>query len=139
DLDVFGVAAAGRHLRLELGIVALGDGDVRVDDEDQLAPLRPETFAATALARLDDDGTALRRAWHGERPARAKKTTLVIEATDLLRPGEKARRLVLHDGVVFPAIPMAEHYLHEFVGAIVAQVMLDHLLAAHVLDFAIVD
>jgi hypothetical protein len=60
DLDVFGVAAAGRHLRLELGIVALGRCDVRVDDEDQFAPLRPETFAATALARLDDDGTALR-------------------------------------------------------------------------------
>ena len=58
---------------------------------------------------------------------------------DLLRLGEQARRLVLHDGVVFPAIPMAEHHLHEFVGAIVAQVMLDHLLAAHVLSFAIVE
>src|SRR5215831_2409690 len=98
----------------------------------------PETVSPDAPAPLGDDGAALRRAWHGERPARAEKTTLVIEAMDLLRPGEQACRLVLHDGVVFPAVPMAEHHLHEFVGAIVAQVMLDHLLAAHILSFAIV-
>src|SRR5215813_430839 len=63
------LAAATGHLRLESRIVALADRNVRVDDEDHLAPLRPEALAATALPRLDDDRTALRGARHGERPA----------------------------------------------------------------------
>ena len=69
DLDLLGVAAAAGHLRLKSRVVALADGNVRVDDEDQLAPLRPEALATTALAGLDDDRTPLRGARHGERPA----------------------------------------------------------------------
>ena len=34
---------------------------------------------------------------------------------------------------------MAEHDLHELVGPVVAQVVLDHLLAAHVLGFAVIE
>ncbi len=60
DLDVLRIAAAARNLRFEIGIVALADLDAWIDDEDQLAPLRPEALAATALAGLDDDGVPLR-------------------------------------------------------------------------------
>src|SRR5262249_23737583 len=130
--------AAG-HLRLEPRILALGHGDVRVDHEDELAPLRSEALAAAALARLDDYRTALRRPRHGERPARAEKTPMVVEAMHLLRMGEQAARLILRNRVDLPGIPMAEHYLHEFVGSIIAQVVLDHLFAAHVLSLAVVE
>src|SRR5262245_53844153 len=138
-LDVLRIAALARHLRLEISIVALGDLDVRVDNEDQLAPLRPEALASAALAGLDDDGVALQRARHGERPARAIETALVVETMNLFGDGEESGRLVLNDGVLFPAVPMAEYDLHEFVGAVVAQVVLDHLLAAHILGFAVVE
>src|SRR5258707_12906674 len=69
DLDLLGIAAAAGNLCLESRIVALAARNVRVDDEDQLAPLRSEALAAAALARLDDDRMALRGARHGERPA----------------------------------------------------------------------
>ncbi len=82
---------------------------------------------------------ALRRARHRERPARAEVAALVIEAMHFLRLGKQARRLVLDDGVVLPGIPMAEHDLHEFVGAVVAQIVADHLVAAHVLRLAVIE
>ena len=82
---------------------------------------------------------ALRRARHRERPARAEVAALVIEAMHFLRLGKQARRLVLDDGVVLPGVPMAEHDLHELVGAVVAQVVTDHLVAAHVLRFAVIE
>ena len=34
---------------------------------------------------------------------------------------------------------MAEHDLHELVGAIVAQIVRDHLIAAHVLGLAVIE
>jgi hypothetical protein len=57
----------------------------------------------------------------------------------LLRASEQTARLVLDDRVVLPAVPLPEHHLHELVGPIVAQVVLDHLLVAHVLSLAIVE
>ncbi len=81
----------------------------------------------------------LRRTRHGERPARAEVAALVVEAMHLVRFGKQPRRLVLDDGVVLPGVPMAEHDLHELVGAVVAQVMTEHLVAAHVLRFAVVE
>ena len=105
DLDVLGIAAEARHVGLELGVVALAGLEARIDDEDQLAPSRPEALAAAALAGLDDDRAALRRARHGERPARAEVAALVVEPVDLVRVGEEAGRLVLDDGVVLPGYP----------------------------------
>ena len=139
DLDLFGIAAASGHLRLESRIVARAHRDVRVDHEDQLAPLRAEALAPSALTCLDDDRTALRGTRHGERPARAEKAALMVEAMDLFRMGEQPARLVLDDRIVLPAIPMPEHDLHKLVGPIVAQVVLDYLLAAHVLRLAVVE
>ena len=82
---------------------------------------------------------ALRRARHRERPARAEIAAFVIEAMNLVRFGEQPGRLVLDDGVVLPGVPMAEHDLHELVGAVVAQIVSDRLVAAHVLRFAVVE
>src|SRR5439155_24792588 len=58
---------------------------------------------------------------------------------DFVRMSEEAARLILDDRVVVPAVPMPEHYLHEFVRPIVAQVVLDHFLAAHVLRFTVIE
>src|SRR5207302_322810 len=139
DLDVLRIAAAAGHIRLEIRILALAVLDVRVDYEDQLAPACSEALAAAALAGLDDNGVALRRAWYGEWSSRAKKTALVIEAMDFLRSGKQARRFVPDNGLVLPRIPMAEHDLHEFVGPVVAKVVLDDLLAAHILGFSVIE
>ena len=43
------------------------------------------------------------------------------------------------DGVVLPAVPVAEHDLHELVGAVVAAVVLEMLVLAHVGGLAVVD
>src|SRR5436190_21101154 len=133
------IATEARHLRLEISIVSLSDLDVRVDDEDQLTPPRPEAFAPTTLAGLDNDGASLRRARYGERPARAKETALVVKTMNLFGDGEEAGRFVLNNSLIFPAIPMPEYDLHELVGAVVAQVVLDHLFTAHVVSFTVVE
>ena len=82
---------------------------------------------------------ALRRARHGERTARLEELALVIEPLHLARVGVAAGLLVDDDGAVVPRVPMPEHDLHELVGPVVAQVVLQVLLAPHVERFAIVD
>ena len=105
-LDVVGITARVAHLPLEIRVVAFGDLDVRIDDEDHLTPLRAKALTTTALARLDDDRVALWRARYRKRPARTEITTLVIEAVNpWLR--EQAGCLVLDDGIVLPRVPMA--------------------------------
>ena len=138
-LTCFGIAAEARHVGLEPGIVALAGLDARIDDEDHLAPARAESLAAAARTGLDDDRMALRRARHRERPARAEIAAFVIEAVNFLGPCKKSGRLVLDDGVVLPGVPMAEHDLHELVGAVVAQIVGHRLVAAHVLRLAVVE
>ncbi len=53
--------------------------------------------------------------------------------------GPRDRRFVLNNGVVLPCIPMAEHDLHDLVSPVVAKVVLDDLLAAHILGFSIIE
>src|SRR5262249_14189510 len=133
------IAAAPRHVSLELGILALADLDVWVDDEDDFAPLCPEAPAPTALASLDEDGVALRRARHREWPSRAEVAAGIVETMHLAGMGKQARRLILDDGIVLPAVPMPEHDVHELVGAVIALVVRDCLVATHVLGFAVVE
>ena len=94
------------------------------DHEDQLAPARREAAAPPALTGLDDDGMALGRGRHGERAARAEEHALVVEPMDLRGIGEDAALAVEDDRVVLPRVPVAEHRLHELVGAVVAGVVL---------------
>ena len=139
DLDVVRIAAEARHLGLERSVIAPADFDARINHEDHFAPARAKYLAAAARAGLDDDRVTLRRARHRERPARAEIAAFVIEAVNFFGFGEQSGRLVLDDGVVLPGVPMAEHDLHEFVGAVVAQIVCDRLVAAHVLRFAVVE
>ena len=75
---------------------------------------------------------ALRRARHGERSARAEEPSLVIEAMDLAGIGEGATLAIERDRIVFPGVPVSEHDLHEFVGAVVAQIVFEMLGEAEV-------
>ncbi len=72
-------------------------------------------------------------------PRELEELSLVIEPLDLGRIGEAAALLVDDQRAVFPGVPVAEHDLHEFVGAVVAQVMLEMLGAAHIVRFAVID
>ncbi len=45
----------------------------------------------------------------------------MVEPVHLGGIGEHAARLVQDDGVVFPAVPVAEHDFHELVGPVVAE------------------
>ena len=60
-------------------------------------------------------------------PRDLKNCALVVEPFHLGRIGEAAALLVDDERAVFPGIPVAEHHFHEFVGAVVAQVMLEML------------
>ena len=122
------------------GVIALfGAGQIARRGEDHLAPAPGKTLAAAAGAGLDDDGMALLRARHRERPARLVELAAMIEALDLGRIGEPAALLVDQERAVFPAIPVAEHDFHEFVGAIVAEIVIEMGVFAHVVGFAVID
>ena len=82
---------------------------------------------------------ALRRARHGERPARLEELALVVEPLHLRGIGIAAVLLVDDDRAVVPGVPVAEHDFHEFVGAVVAQVVLQMGVLAHVERLAVVD
>ena len=81
---------------------------------------------------------ALRRARHGEGPARFEKLSLMIQPLHLGRIGEATALLVDNQRTVFPGIPVAKHDFHEFVGTVVAQIMLEMFVPAHVERFAVV-
>ncbi len=55
-----------------------------------------------------------------------------------LRSSEQAGYLVLDDGIVLPRVPVAEYDFHELVSPIVAQVVPDDFIAAHVLRLAVI-
>ncbi len=133
------IAAETGDLGLEIGVVAPADVDIRIDHEDDLAPACAERFAAAARSGLDDNRMSLRRARHRERTARTQIATLIIQAMHFIGPCEQPARLVLDDRIIFPRVPVAEHYLHELVGPVVAHIMAEHFVAAHVLRLAVVE
>ena len=62
----------------------------------------------------------------------------MIEPPDLGRIGKPAALLVDQERTVFPAIPVAEHHLHEFVCAVVTEIMIEMGVLAHIVGFAVV-
>ena len=134
-----GIAAGFRRFVADSRIAFLGGGHVARGGEDHLAPSSRKTLAAAGCAGLDDDGMALRRARHGERTARLEELALVVEPLHLGRIGEAAARLVHDQRAVFPGVPMTEHDFHEFVGAIVAEVMFEMGVLAHVVGLAVIE
>ena len=63
----------------------------------------------------------------------------MVEAVHLLGMREQAARLVHDERAVLPRIPVAQHDLHELVGAVVPQVVRHMGIDAHVQGLAVVD
>ena len=82
---------------------------------------------------------ALHRARHGEGAARGEVLTLVVQPLHFGGIGVATGLLVNDDGTVVPGIPMAEHDFHELVSLVVAQIVLQVLLPAHVVGLAVID
>jgi hypothetical protein len=61
------------------------------------------------------------------------------EPLDLGRIGKAAAFLVDQERAVFPGIPVAENDLHEFVGAVVPQVMFEMRVLSHIVRLAVID
>src|SRR5262249_17488173 len=136
---LLGIAARFRRLVAHGGIAFLGLSDIARGGEDHLAPSPRKTLAAAACASLDDNGMALLGARHREWPARFVVFTLVIEALHFGRISEAPALLVHDERAVFPGVPMAEHDLHELVGAVVAIIMFEMGVLAHVEGLAVIE
>ena len=109
-----------------------------VVDEHQLRPARRKPTAASALSCLDQHRMSLRRAWHGERPARTEEFAGMVQPSHLVGMREESGALVQHDGIVVPGIPVPDNDFQEFIGAIVALVVLAMCGVAHVKRLAVV-
>ena len=133
------IAARRGALSLEVGVFLFADLDGRRVSENHLAPFGREALSASALAGLNDQRMALRRARNGERPARFEALPLVIEPVHLRGIREAAACFVDDQRIVRPGVPMAEHDLHELVGLVVALVMLDDVVAPHVARLDVVE
>ena len=139
EKHLVGIAAGLRGLIPDRFIALLGAGKIARGGEDDFAPSAGKTLAAAAGAGLDNDGMALLRARHRERSARLEELPLVVETLDLGRIGKAAAFLVYQERAVFPGIPVAEHHFHEFVGAVVTQIMLEMGVLAHIVRLAVID
>src|ERR1700738_1085910 len=114
---LIGIAAGLGGLVPDRVVALLGVRQISRRREDDFAPSSGEALAAAAGAGLDDDGVALLRARHRERPARFEKLPAMIEAFDLVRIGEPARLFVDQERTVFPGILVVEHHCHDILGA----------------------
>ena len=82
---------------------------------------------------------SLRRTRHGEGTPRGQEFSAIFHAVHFVGMGEQAGVLVHDQRIVLPAVPAAVDDFHELVGAVVAQVVREMHLAAHVLRLAVVD
>ena len=138
DRHLLRITSCFGDLLLERSVVGTRLLQRVVVDEHQLRPARREPTAATALSRLDQHRMPLRRARHGERPARTEEFAGVVQPPHLVGMREEAGALVEHDCIVVPGIPVPHDDFQEFIGAIVALVVLAMRGVAHVQRLAVV-
>src|SRR5260370_6417089 len=62
-----------------------------------------------------------------------------MEEPGIRRSGKPAAVLVDQERSVFPGIPVAKHHLHEFVCAVVTEIVVEMRVLSHVVGFAVVD
>ena len=91
-----------------------------------------ELHADVGRAGLRHHRPALRRARDVERPAHVEVLPLVIEDVHLVVVEPDAAFLVAQEGVVLPAVPQADHDVVELRGAVVADAVLEMLVAAEI-------
>src|SRR5262249_22983688 len=139
DGDLVGVAAELLRLGPDRLVALPGQLGASGCGKDHLAPASGKAPPAPAGAGLNDHRVALRRARDGERPARVEELAPMVEPLDLIWIGVAAGLLIDDDGALVPSIPVSEHDLHELIGPVVAQIVSQVLLPAHVERLAVVD
>ncbi len=113
-------------IELLAGLERVGHG------EQTIGMLGGELATILGLAGGEQHRIALRHARDVERPLDLEVLALVVQRAHARRIEELAGRLVLHEGIVGPAVPQALADLDELVGALVALVLGDMLGAAEV-------
>src|SRR6202030_2479777 len=98
--------------------------------ELQIGIMGSEVHTRTRLAGLDNDRTALRRRQSRQRPPHAIIFTFEIQNMHLFRNAEDALFAVEHDGVGLDAVPQSATDAQMLLRALIAYVVLDHLLVA---------
>src|SRR5260221_11616109 len=125
------------RLWAELGEPAVEFGPMRLHTrhraagaELQIGIMRGEVHGRPRLASLDDDRAALRRGQRGQRAADAVVFALEVKQMHLFRMAENALFAVKYDGVGLDAVPERAADTKMLLRALVAHVVLDHLLVA---------
>ena len=124
-----GRAAVFRHAALQVGIGGLGRLQLLHHREHDVGGARRQLQSRRRAAGLDDDRMALRAARHVDRALDLEEPALVVERAHLAGIDVTAGRLVGDDRAVVPAIPQPADDIDELVGALVAQLVLDVLVA----------
>ena len=62
----------------------------------------------------------------------------MVQPSDLAGIGENTTLTILDDGVITPGIPMRQHHFQEFISAVVAQIMFQMIIRAHIMRFTII-
>src|SRR5580700_316822 len=112
-LDRIGMPAVSRGAALDVGVEGAARFEILLHRERDLGGFAGKIAAVVGLAGLHDDGMALGRAMHGERPAHRKMLALVVEEMQLCRIEIDAAVLVGDDGAVFKTVPQPEHHFGE--------------------------
>ena len=139
DMHGSRVPPFGRDGGLERGVGFLSGVEIMMDQKDQIRPLRGEILTAAGLTGLDQHRVTLWGSGDAERAARVEKSALVIKPVHLIRVGETIAFLIKDQRVVFPRVPMTHDDVHEFIGAIVTEVMFQMFFAAEIQRLATVE
>jgi hypothetical protein len=117
---------------IQPGVIGLGAGEIDLGGVDHVGVGGGDLLALLGRAGLHQDRPALRRRRRVERAAHREVLAAVIEHVELGRVVELARRLVVDEGVRFPAVPQAGDDVDELLRPIVARVVVEVRVAAEV-------
>lgn len=101
--------------------------------ENAIGDPRGQRLAGLGGARLHHDRASLRRAQYIQRPPHLEMRASMIEEPHLRGVEALSGRLVVDHRAIGPAIPQARHDVEEFVGPVVAVIVLHVAVEAEIL------
>ena len=130
--DLVGRPPVFRHPPFEVGIGLSGRLHLLHDREHHVGGACRQFETGRRAAGLDDDRATLGAARHVQGPLDLEEAPLVVQRTDLVRVDIAAGLLVGDDRSVVPAIPQTRDDIDELVGAFIAQLVFEVLVAAEI-------
>src|SRR5918994_6619782 len=113
------------HALFEAVIRRLGGTGFLHHREDEIGGTRREFLAWGRAAGLNDYRITLRAARNVERPLHGKEAAFVVERAHLRGIHEGPGGLVRQQSVLIKTVPKATYHVDEFVGDLIAQVVLE--------------